>query len=413
MEAIVNGIPTESGYYVPKGAIDLRTAVYSPYGSFLESVKTSIAILFPEDFDPIETGRLAARIFSRKLDCVQSGNIFIYDLASGKSGTVYDYGANLLMASVLSLSSIMEFNALPFLAMYPEGCSREALLGRAVFEAWLDFQSDSERTMPETIDPLSAERNCRKHTLSQGVLPSIVLLRACGTGGTPRTSQGITHSGLHVVDVPVELDEIPELIQKFALEHPKECIPAIAENPAFFMASLILEITMFAEAKKDFSGELFFAHSSLDATSLSVSLWSWGLGLPVTGFTLGALSGTAQNFSADPFIVDFERIKPGILASLSVIEEMDASKLVTILAGMPEIRDYELDTEDRIAIAAGKQAILRADVSSSPESARIIARRTMNPEKHWRPSFGLKPPTSFSDFNGADSLSKYLRHLDR
>jgi hypothetical protein len=179
------------------------------------------------------------------------------------------------------------------------------------------------------------------------------------------------------------------------------------------MAALILESAMFAEGKNDFSGEIFFTHSSLAASWLSPSLWSWGLGLPVTGFILGAMSGTAQYYSADPSIADFERMKPGILSSLSLLEKMDEAEMNVILATMPELRSLGLAFEDRVSVAAGKKAVQGAEIASSPESARIIARRIAAPVEYVHDALESAPLEPCSDSRGFSILADFLRSLAR
>ncbi len=393
LEAVAQGCPADGGVFVPKGAVDLRTAVYSPDTPYVDTVLTAIMTLLPDDFDPVEAGNLVEQVFPREPEWNQMGNLLLFDFASGKSGSVLDYGADLLMAAVKSRMGGTKGRGAPFVALYPEGSSRDARAGRAILAAW--------------TASFGAERSPEA---------DLVLLKArkSGAAGISATSSSRSSPGLHVVELPCREEEIPDIIRSIARNHPGRCVPALADSPAFFMATLILETAMFAEEKKGFSGELYTAHSSLDPSSLATGLWAWGLGLPVTGFLLGAVPGTAVNYSLDPVVADFNLLKPGVLPSLSIFEEIESAEMDGLLGDRPGLSAGGFGPEDSVAYAAAIKAIRRNDVASSPESARIIVRRTIDPSMKRGMSLAEKMASDLRmEDVGSFSLTGFLLSLCR
>ncbi|MDP2816440.1 MAG: hypothetical protein Q8O19_07155 [Rectinemataceae bacterium] len=367
--AVLEGYPSDGGLFVPAGSVDLRAAVYSPEMSFAETVLTAIMTLLAEEFDPVEAEKLVKKIFPVKPKFVKTDNILVFDMSTGKSGSIYDYGAALLSAVVDLRKGTLSERHVPFLAVYPDRDSPDSRAIKALLAIRESLPGDI--ILLRSIDPPTPE-HVREltETSRDGIISDL-----------PGGSLHEISRKVHVINLPSKAEGLASLVRQTASAYPGSFIPVSENNPAFFMASLILETALFSEERAGFSGELYTAHASSDPSTLAVGIWAWGLGLPITGFVLGASPGTALNYSLDPVVADFNVIKPGIISSLAFYEEVAEQESEPDddqeIRNPPELGEIA----EKVATAAARQAMRLGEISSSPDMTRIIVQRSFDSEK--------------------------------
>jgi hypothetical protein len=292
MEAALLGYP-DRGAFAPAGDADLRQAIYAPEAGYAETAASAIAALFPEDLDPILAKRLADRAFPASPRCIETdGDLIVVDTSSGPSASSADIEAAFLAGTLAAASHDRGPICLIADGRGPEG--------------------------PALAEAVAASRNL-----------SLVLLYPSGSPIVGIEGRNLAREGgtTRLVWVRGGEEEIDGLVRACAGSEigARTLAAAGPANPARFASRIIGLASIFAELRKGFAGDMLLGIAFGSGLDLAAALWSWKLGLPLTGIILpvdersdARLDGLGMGL-----VNRFDYDCPGGLRSLALLRSVD------------------------------------------------------------------------------------------
>jgi hypothetical protein len=327
LDAAARGYPAAAGFFSPMGDADLRPAVYAPESSYADAASSAIASLFPEDVDPLMSGRLAERAFSQAPAC----------RARGEGILVADYAA---------------------------GPSASAAGSEAAFLAGI-LAAVARRSGPRIL--LADGSGCEGAALSEAVAGihelGLVLLYPEGRSAAGVKGPRLAREGGQVTLVAVRGDRgaVDRLIREAAGKGVAGMGATAAgpANPARFAARIVALAATFAILRKGTAGDLYMGVRAGDGLGLAANLWAWRLGLPITGIVLA--SSEKGVLGLDPWgrrlVERFDAERPGVIRSLALLQGADMKAALALRAELAAEGGPELDAASALTLVAAERAL--------------------------------------------------------
>ena len=369
IEAAARGYPAGAGYFSPMGDADLRPAVYAPESAYGDAASSAIAALFPEDVDPLMSGRLAHRAFSQAPALFKLGEgVLVVDYAEGPSASAADYEAAFL-AGILA-SEARRAGARILLA---DGSGSE---GAALAEA------------------IAGLRDLR-----------LALLYPEGALARGIRGQRLAREGGQVSLIAVRGDRtaVDSLIREAAGSRLAGALATAAgpANPARFAARIVAQAATFDILRKGTAGDIFLGIRGGDGLGLAAGLWAWRLGLPITGIVLSVSEKGVLGLEpwGRRIVGSFDADRPGVIRSLALLQGVDREAAASSRAALVEAGGPALDLASSMPLAAAERA-LEAGLSGH---ALIVVPRGADPAWDYLNASGVEVAEGASGFRANEA----------
>ena len=389
-DAAARGYPATQGVFAPTGDGDLRPAVYAPEASYVETAASALAALFPEDFDPLMAGRLAARAFPTAPEWDESlGDIVVADYAAGPTGSAADPEASLL-AGILA-------------AVARQGGPRLLLA---------DGAGPEGAALSEAVAGVPGLR--------------LALLYPEGQAAGGVKSQRLAREGGQVSLFSVRGDSraVDRLIREAAGKDlaGMGATAAGPANPARLAARIVLLASTFSMLRRGVASDFFMGIGAGDGLGFAACLWAWRLGLPPMGMVLpvGEKGALGLDEAGGELVDRFDADRPGVIRSLALLQPVDAGSARTSRAALEAAGGPGLDLASAMALVAAERA-LDAGLRGH---ARILVPRGADPRWDADPgaaqgtasdsrSSPASPGVGLRDARGDAEIGPSLRELER
>jgi threonine synthase len=327
LDAAARGYPAVAGFFSPKGDADLRPAVYAPESGYADAASSAIAVLFPEDVDPLMSERLAARAFCLTPACRDRGEgILLADYTAGPSASAAD-------AETAFLAGILA-------AVARRSGPRMLLADGSGWEG---------AALSEAIAGI--------HDLR------LVLLYPEGKVAGGIKSQRLAREGGQVSLVSVRGDRVA--VDRLIREAAGTSVAGMAvtaagpANPARFAARIVVLAATFAILRKGTSGDLFMGIRAGDGLGLAACLWAWRLGLPLTGIVLSASERGVLGLdpSGKSLVERFDAERPGVIRSLALLQSVDREAALLSREALSAEGGPALDLASAMTLVAAERAL--------------------------------------------------------
>jgi len=362
-DAALTRFPDWDGRYAPSGDADLRQAIYAPESTYADAAALAIAALFQAEADPLMARRLAESSFSAEPPRRAVGeDILVLDLADGPSASAADQSAAFLAAV-----AAQEARRGQRVTLLADGSGSE---GAALSEAVAGARGvDLALLYPE-----GAEAS------------GIRLARLSREGGNTL-----------LIGTSADSDGVGAMIRSLAGASFDDRVVAAAGrgNPARFASRLVGLTAAFALLRSGTAGEIYIGLRAGDSLDLASGLWTWRLGIPITGFIVPRLRSEPtggrrrddrwrddrwRDPAGDEIVDGFAREMPGAIRSLVLPIDVEAEAVESARGFMDR---------DSAAILAAAQKALADGLRGH---ARIVVPRLAHP--YW--DGDAAPPASLA-----------------
>ena len=346
-QAVRDCIPDDGGVFVPSSIEDMRRWIYyiDETTSFSSIAGSLTSALMHEEFSPIICETIATAAFPvepvvKQLD----GSLFMTEMYHGFTGCHRDYGVSYLVSY---LETTLQFKG-----------------GKAVF---LDFTHGGLGALLSKI--LKGKKNIKA-----------VLVYQKGTvRGLDEESLAWNDGNIYPVEMEGSEAEIKAAISEVFAD--REFVQtngltvANTTNVCRLLGQIFFFPYSFAQVKKKFNGEFYYAMGAGNYGSLMAGLYSWRFALPVNGFYVPSTTALARSANGSPVVLDSlvdlkvrGETNPAIPANLERLESFFGKNEMMMRNFI-----YPCDVSEEQRDAAAKELYMKYGIFADKETASAYA----------------------------------------
>ena len=346
-QAVRDCIPDDGGVFVPSSIEDMRRWIYyiDETTSFASIAGSLTSALMHEEFSPIICETIATAAFPvepvvKQLD----GSLFMTEMYHGFTGCHRDYGVSYLVSY---LETTLQLKG-----------------GKAVF---LDFTHGGLGALLSKI--LKGKKNIKAVLVYQK--------------GTVRglDEESLVWNGGNIYPVEMEGSEaeikaaISEVFADREFVQANGLTVANTTNVCRLLGQIFFFPYSFAQVKKKFNGEFYYAMGAGNYGSLMAGLYSWRFALPVNGFYVPSTTALARSANGSPVVLDSlvdlkvrGETKPAIPANLERLESFFGKNEMMMRNFI-----YPCDVSEEQRDAAAKELYMKYGIFADKETASAYA----------------------------------------
>ena len=346
-QAVRDCIPDDGGVFVPSSIEDMRRWIYyiDETTSFASIAGSLTSALMHEEFSPIICETIATAAFPvepvvKQLD----GSLFMTEMYHGFTGCHRDYGVSYLVSY---LETTLQLKG-----------------GKAVF---LDFTHGGLGALLSKI--LKGKKNIKAVLVYQK--------------GTVRglDEESLVWNGGNIYPVEIEGSEaeikaaISEVFADREFVQTNGLTVANTTNVCRLLGQIFFFPYSFAQVKKKFNGEFYYAMGAGNYGSLMAGLYSWRFALPVNGFYVPSTTALARSANGSPVVLDSlvdlkvrGETNPAIPANLERLESFFGKNEMMMRNFI-----YPCDVSEEQRDAAAKELYMKYGIFADKETASAYA----------------------------------------
>lgn len=346
-QAVRDCIPDDGGVFVPSSIEDMRRWIYyiDETTSFASIAGSLTSALMHEEFSPIICETIATAAFPvepvvKQLD----GSLFMTEMYHGFTGCHRDYGVSYLVSY---LETTLQFKG-----------------GKAVF---LDFTHGGLGALLSKI--LKGKKNIKAVLVYQK--------------GTVRglDEESLVWNGGNIYPVEMEGSEaeikaaISEVFADREFVQTNGLTVANTTNVCRLLGQIFFFPYSFAQVKKKFNGEFYYAMGAGNYGSLMAGLYSWRFALPVNGFYVPSTTALARSANGSPVVLDSlvdlkvrGETNPAVPANLERLESFFGKNEMMMRNFI-----YPCDVSEEQRDAAAKELYMKYGIFADKETASAYA----------------------------------------
>ena len=346
-QAVRDCIPDDGGVFVPSSIEDMRRWIYyiDETTSFASIAGSLTSALMHEEFSPIICETIATAAFPvepvvKQLD----GSLFMTEMYHGFTGCHRDYGVSYLVSY---LETTLQLKG-----------------GKAVF---LDFTHGGLGALLSKI--LKGKKNIKAVLVYQK--------------GTVRglDEESLVWNGGNIYPVEMEGSEaeikaaISEVFADREFVQANGLTVANTTNVCRLLGQIFFFPYSFAQVKKKFNGEFYYAMGAGNYGSLMAGLYSWRFALPVNGFYVPSTTALARSANGSPVVLDsLVDLKvrgvtnPAVPANLERLESFFGKNEMMMRNFI-----YPCDVSEEQRDAAAKELYMKYGIFADKETASAYA----------------------------------------
>ena len=346
-QAVRDCIPDDGGVFVPSSIEDMRRWIYyiDETTSFASIAGSLTSALMHEEFSPIICETIATAAFPvepvvKQLD----GSLFMTEMYHGFTGCHRDYGVSYLVSYLET-------------TLHLKG-------GKAVF---LDFTHGGLGALLSKI--LKGKKNIKAVLVYQK--------------GTVRglDEESLVWNGGNIYPVEMEGSEaeikaaISEVFADREFVQTNGLTVANTTNVCRLLGQIFFFPYSFAQVKKKFNGEFYYAMGAGNYGSLMAGLYSWRFALPVNGFYVPSTTALARSANGSPVVLDSlvdlkvrGETNPAVPANLERLESFFGKNEMMMRNFI-----YPCDVSEEQRDAAAKELYMKYGIFADKETASAYA----------------------------------------
>lgn len=346
-QAVRDCIPDDGGVFVPSSIEDMRRWIYyiDETTSFSSIAGSLTSALMHEEFSPIICETIATAAFPvepvvKQLD----GSLFMTEMYHGFTGCHRDYGVSYLVSY---LETTLQLKG-----------------GKAVF---LDFTHGGLGALLSKI--LKGKKNIKAVLVYQK--------------GTVRglDEESLVWNGGNIYPVEMEGSEaeikaaISEVFADREFVQTNGLTVANTTNVCRLLGQIFFFPYSFAQVKKKFNGEFYYAMGAGNYGSLMAGLYSWRFALPVNGFYVPSTTALARSANGSPVVLDSlvdlkvrGETNPAVPANLERLESFFGKNEMMMRNFI-----YPCDVSEEQRDAAAKELYMKYGIFADKETASAYA----------------------------------------
>ena len=346
-QAVRDCIPDDGGVFVPSSIEDMRRWIYyiDETTSFASIAGALTSALMHEEFSPIICETIATAAFPvepvvKQLD----GSLFMTEMYHGFTGCHRDYGVSYLVSYLET-------------TLHLKG-------GKAVF---LDFTHGGLGALLSKI--LKGKKNIKAVLVYQK--------------GTVRglDEESLVWNGGNIYPVEMEGSEaeikaaISEVFADREFVQTNGLTVANTTNVCRLLGQIFFFPYSFAQVKKKFNGEFYYAMGAGNYGSLMAGLYSWRFALPVNGFYVPSTTALARSANGSPVVLDSlvdlkvrGETNPAVPANLERLESFFGKNEMMMRNFI-----YPCDVSEEQRDAAAKELYMKYGIFADKETASAYA----------------------------------------
>lgn len=346
-QAVRDCIPDDGGVFVPSSIEDMRRWIYyiDETTSFASIAGSLTSALMHEEFSPIICETIATAAFPvepvvKQLD----GSLFMTEMYHGFTGCHRDYGVSYLVSY---LETTLQLKG-----------------GKAVF---LDFTHGGLGALLSKI--LNGKKNIKAVLVYQE--------------GTVRglDEESLVWNGGNIYPVEMEGSEaeikaaISEVFADREFVQTNGLTVANTTNVCRLLGQIFFFPYSFAQVKKKFNGEFYYAMGAGNYGSLMAGLYSWRFALPVNGFYVPSTTALARSANGSPVVLDSlvdlkvrGETNPAVPANLERLESFFGKNEMMMRNFI-----YPCDVSEEQRDAAAKELYMKYGIFADKETASAYA----------------------------------------
>ena len=346
-QAVRDCIPDDGGVFVPSSIEDMRRWIYyiDETTSFSSIAGSLTSALMHEEFSPIICETIATAAFPVEPVVKQlGGSLFMTEMYHGFTGCHRDYGVSYLVSY---LETTLQLKG-----------------GKAVF---LDFTHGGLGALLSKI--LKGKKNIKA-----------VLVYQKGTvRGLDEESLAWNDGNIYPVEMEGSEAEIKAAISEVFAD--REFVQAngltVANttNVCRLLGQIFFFPYSFAQVKKKFNGEFYYAMGAGNYGSLMAGLYSWRFALPVNGFYVPSTTALARSANGSPVVLDSlvdlkvrGETNPAVPANLERLESFFGKNEMMMRNFI-----YPCDVSEEQRDAAAKELYMKYGIFADKETASAYA----------------------------------------
>ena len=346
-QAVRDCIPDDGGVFVPSSIEDMRRWIYyiDETTSFASIAGSLTSALMHEEFSPIICETIATAAFPvepvvKQLD----DSLFMTEMYHGFTGCHRDYGVSYLVSY---LETTLQLKG-----------------GKAVF---LDFTHGGLGALLSKI--LKGKKNIKAVLVYQK--------------GTVRglDEESLIWNGGNIYPVEMEGSEaeikaaISEVFADREFVQTNGLTVANTTNVCRLLGQIFFFPYSFAQVKKKFNGEFYYAMGAGNYGSLMAGLYSWRFALPVNGFYVPSTTALARSANGSPVVLDSlvdlkvrGETNPAVPANLERLESFFGKNEMMMRNFI-----YPCDVSEEQRDAAAKELYMKYGIFADKETASAYA----------------------------------------
>lgn len=346
-QAVRDCIPDDGGVFVPSSIEDMRRWIYyiDETTSFASIAGSLTSALMHEEFSPIICETIATAAFPVEPVVKQlGGSLFMTEMYHGFTGCHRDYGVSYLLSY---LETTLQLKG-----------------GKAVF---LDFTHGGLGALLSKI--LKGKKNIKAVLVYQK--------------GTVRglDEESLVWNGGNIYPVEMEGSEaeikaaISEVFADREFVQANGLTVANTTNVCRLLGQIFFFPYSFAQVKKKFNGEFYYAMGAGNYGSLMAGLYSWRFALPVNGFYVPSTTALARSANGSPVVLDSlvdlkvrGETNPAIPANLERLESFFGKNEMMMRNFI-----YPCDVSEEQRDAAAKELYMKYGIFADKETASAYA----------------------------------------
>ena len=346
-QAVRDCIPDDGGVFVPSSIEDMRRWIYyiDETTSFASIAGSLTSALMHEEFSPIICETIATAAFPVEPVVKQlGGSLFMTEMYHGFTGCHRDYGVSYLLSY---LETTLQLKG-----------------GKAVF---LDFTHGGLGALLSKI--LKGKKNIKAVLVYQK--------------GTVRglDEESLVWNGGNIYPVEMEGSEaeikaaISEVFADREFVQTNGLTVANTTNVCRLLGQIFFFPYSFAQVKKKFNGEFYYAMGAGNYGSLMAGLYSWRFALPVNGFYVPSTTALARSANGSPVVLDSlvdlkvrGETNPAVPANLERLESFFGKNEMMMRNFI-----YPCDVSEEQRDAAAKELYMKYGIFADKETASAYA----------------------------------------
>ena len=346
-QAVRDCIPDDGGVFVPSSIEDMRRWIYyiDETTSFASIAGSLTSALMHEEFSPIICETIATAAFPVEPVVKQlGGSLFMTEMYHGFTGCHRDYGVSYLVSY---LETTLQLKG-----------------GKAVF---LDFTHGGLGALLSKI--LKGKKNIKAVLVYQK--------------GTVRglDEESLVWNGGNIYPVEMEGSEAEIKAAIYEVFADREFVQtngltvANTTNVCRLLGQIFFFPYSFAQVKKKFNGEFYYAMGAGNYGSLMAGLYSWRFALPVNGFYVPSTTALARSANGSPVVLDSlvdlkvrGETNPAIPANLERLESFFGKNEMMMRNFI-----YPCDVSEEQRDAAAKELYMKYGIFADKETASAYA----------------------------------------
>lgn len=346
-QAVRDCIPDDGGVFVPSSIEDMRRWIYyiDETTSFASIAGSLTSALMHEEFSPIICETIATAAFPVEPVVKQlGGSLFMTEMYHGFTGCHRDYGVSYLVSY---LETTLQLKG-----------------GKAVF---LDFTHGGLGALLSKI--LKGKKNIKAVLVYQK--------------GTVRglDEESLAWNGGNIYPVEMEGSEaeikaaISEVFADREFVQTNGLTVANTTNVCRLLGQIFFFPYSFAQVKKKFNGEFYYAMGAGNYGSLMAGLYSWRFALPVNGFYVPSTTALARSANGSPVVLDSlvdlkvrGETNPAVPANLERLESFFGKNEMMMRNFI-----YPCDVSEEQRDAAAKELYMKYGIFADKETASAYA----------------------------------------